>query len=296
MGISKDHPAVKTAYKFLKVAPRLWETGISAGMLWNGDGGIINDSSSGYICHAFFNRGYEDVEVAFSTLTARYRNASYEKEYQIFMEYLAKENPVGRQFIINNDDLSSIFEGGIIINAREAGYNRTLWLGKAFRWCNEEPYRVHNWFRLIEKGVHPLVAMIAASFLREDGNLQAGRTFTHAQVFANPESIEALAEALSVTSFKPMRNYREKVVEREDTSTVFWKRTVVLTGRPENKEGIIKDCIGSQKTERIPDGWGGYIERKINASDKWDNLASHLKDLTTKALALKKTDKEEKNG
>lgn len=279
--------AIDLALNNLKTDPKKWEVGICAGYLYGTEGEIIANASSGDICHAFYHRGKQsrtDVEVATSTLSERKRKVGEEEHHREFMKYLAQENPVGRQFIINKDDLSSIYEGGIVIDARRAGHNRTLWLGKAFRYCNEEPYRVEHWIKLVEKGVHPLVAMISASIYTQNGSFTDAGLFTHAQVFANPESIEALSEALFVKKFNDLKNYSEIGRKpKEDTSTVFWARQWKGDGygfRPENKRGIIENCL-KERREKVSDGWGGYIEKKTPGD--FNCLVEHLQKLTSEA-------------
>jgi len=280
--------ALEKAREYVKTAPKDWRSSICAYVVFDAKGNRIVDQSRGDICHAGLNAlGYRGKQLNLSEasviVTAQCvasRSGNQEKADQAFIKYIVQDSPLSK-FIINGDDLSSCYEGGIIIDAA-AGHNRTLFIAKALRWVTEERHRSNNWYKLVSKGAPPFEAMIAASVIGTTGAIQTASGFTHAQVFGNLQKIEDLVEALK-NPLEPFKKYSDDPCA--DTSKVFWGPQVSLPnyGRPiASASGLIKG--GSSRKQKVPDGWGGYIEKEVG--DKWDDVVRQLTELHADASRI----------
>lgn len=277
MTVTKE--ALEAGMKYTEEAPKIWTHGVCAGVIFNKEGKETRHPKSGDICHYWVRPeeggGYgrradpNTTELICSATSEKRRaNGSIDEE---FMKYILHGNPLG-QFVINRDDLSSIKHGAILIDAKDAGYERTLWLCKVFRYMVEETDRPRLWYNLVNRGVEPLMALIAASVYRE--SLIPSTYTTHCSVFDNPKKEDDLVEAYK-KEHKPRDSgiYDAELCRNE--YNVFYGNKIgwsVVSGN------LFKAMDVRQ--EKVPDGWGGFTYKKIGGTI--DDLAKFLIDLTAK--------------
>lgn len=267
MTVTKE--SLEAGLKYTEEAPKLWRNGPCAGVIFNKDGKEVKSAKSGDICHYWVRPGHARGNAELIASATSEKRRSHGDADVEFMKYILNDNPIG-QFIVNKDDLSSITNGAILIDAKDAGYERTLWLCKVFRYCVEEPYRVKTWNSLVNLGVEPLMALIVAS-VYSSSMLPEAYT-SHATVFANPKSQDDLAEA-----YKKRHEPRDS---GEYDAELCKNEYNVFYG---NKKGW-SDGVGNffkamkVRQEKIPDGWGGFTYKTVGQT--FEDFAKYLIDLT----------------
>jgi len=277
--------ALDSAHKYLETASEDWKHGVCAGVIFNSSGDIVVDRRSGEICHFFVDPDRLYMEggncdkwaIIATAMGAKHRRKVDEEGSLAFLQWLVQENPVGAAFVLNKDDLSSVFEGGLLIDAQAAGLDRTFHLCRGSRYVTEEPGKGRAWYKLVNEGVHPLVAMMAATGYGGygGGDDWTGSFCSHASVFWNPASIEELAEALrykAEPSTVPYSKYSRT------SQKVFIKKASV-------GGTLFKGEYGTIKETKVPDGWGGYTVKKEKI-DGVKGFAKHLIELTAAATEI----------
>jgi hypothetical protein len=249
-----------------------WVTDISAGSYFDSKGRAFG-SSSGYVCHAFMTyKGPPNNEpFVFVNDTKKSKYGSCEKLVEKFFTYICQESPL-RNFVLNNDNLKQMINGGVIIDCKAAGSNATLWLCKTLRYAVEDPSRVKHWSDLVDAGVHPMLALCVASCV--NSQLYDQGTSTHCSTFIPPATKEDM-KRLFVDHLPNATSWETEYFKGFVTANVFgtapggygyrWDKHLL----PISKYG--------RATEKVPDGWGGYTLKPVVASIK--KLAKDLIEL-----------------
>jgi hypothetical protein len=257
--------------------PNTWKTDISAGSYFDSEGNAFG-SSSGYICHAFmlYRGASNDEPFVFVNDTKLSKNQSEEALVRKYYKYICQESPF-RNFVLNNDNIDQLVNGGAIIDCRAAGSNETLWICKAMRYPVEEPYRVKYWDELTTFGVHPMLALCVASCVTPKFTDSGGQT--HASVFCPPTTKEEL-KALFVDHLPDAKNWYTRSDTDFCTTRVFVSTSNLMWNRWEQHILPLPKHGGIQK--KVPDGWGGYtmITQEASVKDVAEELIKLQKEYT----------------
>lgn len=220
------------------------------------------DNLCGYICHGYVSKPTK-APLLFDTQSAKFRRVVDAEANVAFCDWMMNNSPV-RNFILN-DDLSSLMDGGVIIDAQRAGPSTLLWICKAFRVMNEEQHRVPIWHKLVKLGVNPMLALCASHCVRP--NLLAEHHKTHCSIFIPPTTKEEVKKICTIDhipecpdGLKNGTNYT-----KFNTSSLFSKlgEDGYGCGFPENHLLPIAQNV---KTEMVDDGWGGFSKKQVGGT------------------------------
>jgi hypothetical protein len=210
----------------------------------NGEGRM-----QGAACHGFVQFYEPNKYSLFYNCNCAAHRSGDEKTNEAFMRWLLEASPFKKWFV--NPTYESFAEGGAFIDV-DCGNTLLLFLCKTMRMINEENYRIVNWKKLVDLGVHPVLALCVASICTT--NLNAGSGRTHSSCMSPPTN-ERHLEALFRKEVGPVNLGWE-------TSEVYggakyWYDTVGCLLPIPTKTG---------QQIKVPDGWGGYIMKTNPAS------------------------------
>lgn len=234
-------PVVEVVDKNVHQYPEKWSGGVCAFVLIHRETGVsLGGRAVNGACHATISyMGHDDVARKEALLVNAHKFDWHQKSPD-FIRWVARDCPFSRGFL-NRDDEKEIFEHAGVIDMKEVGHIGALWMVKALRHFQEEPWKIEYWNLLHEKGLDGLQAFIGCDILNGDGS---------------PSPYPSHCGLYSYTS-------PEKLRKKYDTT----KSWVKLEGGPACQGGYEKpDKVwGSldMKTIQKPDGWGGFIEHKV---------------------------------
>lgn len=239
-----------------------WVRDISAGSYFDSNGRSFG-SSPGYVCHAFmtYKAPPNKEPFVFVNDTKKSKYSSCEKLVKKFFTYICQESPL-RNFVLNNDNLEQMLNGGVIIDCKAAGSNATLWLCKTLRYAVEEPFRVKHWSDLVDEGVHPMLALCVASCV--NSRLYDQKAMTHCSTFQPPKNEEEM-KGLFVDHLPNATSWQIGSDTGFSTASVFGTKPKDVYGYMWDKHLLPLSKPG-HATEKVPDGWGGYTLKPVVAS------------------------------
>ena len=252
--------AWETALKLLKTAPAKWGNGnkICAGTYIQADGTITTHTYlAGYVCHAYVSRPYGHCPLLFDTQTADHRQQADEPANLAFFKWLVSRSPV-RKFILN-ETFDSVHEGGLIIDVLRAGPRETLWMCKAVRAMHEDTYRVPLWFKLVNGGVHPMLALVTAQCL--SSTLTSQRGTTHCSCMMPPSTQAELKNLLTIDHL-PIKKLKE--LPQTGLFSAEWTTSLVFNNTATWGQLLPLDL--KSKKVKVDDGWGGYFEKEVGTT------------------------------
>ena len=183
------------------------------------------------------------------------RKAGNEEANEAFTRWMCEESP-WRHYILN-DDWHQLMNGGAIIDTQACGSANVLTICKLLRTKYEDTWRVPIWLNLVQKGVHPMIALIYSNNTNYN---QSSASHTHNSSLYVPDTK------------KQMKNLFVDKIPRTDG----WHCSAVI-GVGFQGTGIIPVRAAEPKKVRKPDGWGGYVET-TEAGDP-SKLVETLKEL-----------------
>lgn len=241
--------------ELLEEAPGKWGGQIAAGGYIDKDGREIKgrwDTSPnwrGAVCHGFIqdDEMFRGSMVFFNTQkvtennqtgsSTHLRKAGNEEANEAFTRWMCEESPW--RHLILNDDWHQLMTGGAIIDTKAGGSANLLTICKLLRTKYEDTWRVPIWFDLVQKGVHPMIALIYSNNTNQN---QSAHYHTHNSSLYVP------------TTPKMMENlFVDKMPK-----TRGWTCSDVIGGG--SSTGLIPTKAAEPKKIRKPDGWGGYVE------------------------------------
>jgi hypothetical protein len=221
----------------------------------------------GYVCHAYLARGLDKNPVLlFDYQTATKRREGDEEANLALHKWLLTESPV-RKFILN-DTVESLSEGGAIIDCTKAGPSVCMWLCKVLRAPMEENHRVPLWYKLVQGGVHPVLALCVAHCV--DSKYHDQETATHCSVFEPPADkaglkrlfIDHLPEWTGDLATQSSIHFQSGSVFGKPARGNSWAYRPCWPAGGKHLLPILKGGA----TEKIDDGWGGWTEKPIPTS------------------------------
>jgi hypothetical protein len=233
--------------------PERWLTGVCAFQLIDRDTGELSDHSdtTSGPCHGGVNSAQE-TEILVNAHSPKKQGA-----YPEFSLWVARESPFAHG-VLNKANDDEILRHAGVIDVEIVGKGGALWLCKAWRTTVEVPFKVKMWETLRKQGLNDFQAFIGATILLDTGQPQ--RTLGHSDLFA-------------YVSPQKLRQYHDEIlsVKKIPTSAAArynWQ-----------EDYTYKDTWGSMgyKTEKKPDGWGGFTEKKVPCDAK--EYAAKLKEI-----------------
>jgi hypothetical protein len=247
-----------TCMERLENAPKEWGRHLAAGGYINDKGEILsgrwNSSPNwkGTVCHGFIQESdmFKDSMVFFNTQTVDplgngksdsggyLRKDGNAEANEAFTKWMCEESP-WRDYILN-DDWHQVMEGGAIIDTQACGSNNLLTICKLLRTKYEDTFRVPIWYNLVQKGVHPMIALIYSNNTNSNQNAYSHTHNSSLYVPTTPQQMELL--------------FQDKIPKCDKG----WDCKEVLGGG--SSVGLIPTKAAAPKKIKKPDGWGGYIE------------------------------------
>jgi hypothetical protein len=272
------------AQELLKTAPDKWcnssysTNTVCAGAYIEKDGKISSNYLEGYVCHAYVQRDYNNRHLHFNTIKNIYDN---KEAFEAFCRWMKDKSPV-RKFILN-ENYESMYHGGIIIDCTRCPSAALLWICKAFRAAYEDTWRIPIWYELVNEGVHPMLAMCYSQCVT--ANWADYGSTTHGSCMAPPTTKEHMKRLFidHIEQKKPDPNEVE-VDDDYDEDDYYWE------GSKWDTPSVFRPGVASYrwspnifylpdkgKKQKVPDGWGGYIEKAVKLDAK--EVAKELKKL-----------------
>lgn len=226
--------AEKKILAFLESGCVSWKSGNCAYQLFNRETGTTEGYVDGGGCHYYVeNARHEGIVV-------NAMRPSLGETYRDLLLWIARESPYAYA-VLNRDNEEEILNKGMVIDLALCGRGGALWLCKATRACVELKYVGDRFNVLLAEGVPPMWALAGAGIFDSRGTpvryCQHGGLFC----YGSPEALY---------------KYVKELGPKNTTSIVAFKNR--------NDIGEIW-CTLNGKTERKPDGWGGYIEVAVTS-------------------------------
>jgi hypothetical protein len=276
------------AQDLLKTAPAKWNGGtyrdnVCAGAYIEKNGKLASATLEGYVCHAFIEREYNGRHLFFNTIKNTYADP---EAFQALCRWMKDKSPV-RRFILN-ETYESMYHGGIIVDCTRCPSNVLLWICKVFRAAYEDTWRIPIWHKLVEKGVHPMVALCYSQCV--NSKWADNRGTTHCSVFVPPMTkdemkklfIDHLPQKPKVKKAAPApaeEYVEDDDWENDDYDGPAWDTAAVFSSGDRygwgDKHLFYLPKAG--KKEKVPDGWGGFVEKAVPLDAK--SVAKELKKL-----------------
>lgn len=181
---------------------------------------------------------------------------------KFLVNWMAKESPFSK-YILNKHDQKSLDNSGVIILCGPDGADpgEALWICKVLRFCTEGEKAAEVFQALCEGGVDPLVAVLAASYVR---TVLPGAVFGYTGIHSHSTVFKhAYIDVGSLVKGEPLK-------QAENTSEVFQGNTS-SSGKTIYCPQVFKEfCKSFVKS----DGWGGSIE--TDGAKKEDFIAKVL--------------------
>lgn len=226
--------------------PDMWiGGGIAAGKLYRNNGNLVT-THNGAACHIWVPNVLEDGFVI--NCATKHRSALNDE----FVQWVCNGTPFSHGVVNRHEE--SIITKGQIIDVSAVGRGGALWLCKAIRLCVEENWRLKRWKELKDAGVKPFLAFVLTSSFDSTG--KANLTTTHPTLFLLSRDEKCfrkmMDEVLKGDRKEPISQgligVFDKSFSRKDWDNVTVGRWLSL----------------DKKTVRVPDGWGGFIEKKVS--------------------------------
>jgi hypothetical protein len=232
---------------------------LCAGALFGPDGKVVV-KSLGHVCHSWLRHGVGKKQmeecVFVGAMPSRCFVKKDEEANRAFLAWMKDKSPF-RNFILN-DDVNDMYEGAYLIDGI-CGPDNMMYLVKAFRMTIEDVHRIPFWYEMVKRGVHPMLAFLTANVVDEN-NGRGGST--HNTVMYEP---------------KDKKELRKIFVDHVPSDKGDWTSTAVFNMVQADwgaRDSVLPLDRGGVKTEKVPDGWGGYTTRSIKVSV--DTIAEDL--------------------
>lgn len=284
---------IAAAEAFLKEGSEAWVNGGIAYGRWFADDclegfggqsrGAITSSGAG--CHGFMKAGV--VKASYSTYKGDFKGLvfanvisdtrrktgghSFKKDvFEAYTRFIIQESPFSKA-ILNRDNLDQCRNQGVIIDTEHYGTAVTILICKLLRVFIEDTYRAGVWYDLTMKGVHPMLALVVSQCVDQNLNVM-GRS--HGATILPPANEKEIPKI-----------FVEEIPEAKKMDT-GWEGTSVLgltgvasydyskTTYVYTYHGPLPVKQAGLKKEKVPDGWGGYIEKVVGTTI--DTLAADL--------------------
>jgi hypothetical protein len=232
-------PVVDAVDKSVKTYPEKWTGGVCAYVLHDRETGAnLGGRPCNGACHASISYMNQESREKDSILVNAHKYEWHQKSPD-FLRWVARDCPFSRGFL-NGDNEKEIFEHAGVIDMKEVGHVGALWMVKAIRHFQEEPWKIDYWNLLYEKGLDGLQAFIGCDIL--DGKGSPNLYSTHCGLFSYK----------SPTEIRKMYDTTRAWTKLEDCPA-----TQGSYGMTQNWGSL------SMKTVQKSDGWGGFIEYSV---------------------------------
>lgn len=234
-------PVVKSVDKAVQAYPNRWTGGLCAYVLIDRETGVelAGGRPSNGACHgsiSYMNHAGKEK----NSLLVNAHKYTWHQQSPDFIRWVARDCPFSRGWL-NRDDEKEIFEHAGVIDMQEVGHVGALWMVKALRHFQEEPWKIDYWNLLHEKGLDGLQAFIGCDILSPTGEPQAYATHCGLYSYCSPTALR-----------------------KKYDLTKSWKKLEGTQACQGGGDGAIPSWGSlAMKTVKKSDGWGGFIEHKV---------------------------------
>jgi hypothetical protein len=181
--------------------------------------------------------------------------AAWQKTHPEFLLWVDQESPFSHG-VLNKDNKDELFNHASVIDIEQVGTAGALWICKAERHFTEDTFKLKYWDDLRAQGLDGLQAFIGADILDSTGNPSWS---THVSLFGytTPAKLRSIYDEI-----RKARYLDGGTARRGD---------YVPHGLEKNWGGL------NHKIKKVPDGWGGYIEKEEPTDVK--EYAAKLKEI-----------------
>ena len=262
---------VKWGFKNKDKVAKVGTDKIAAGTYIQKDGKHLSqrcyNGLTGHVCHSFIQlEYYTSCPLFFNTMVKTDIEGSRE-----FLEWMKNDAPFSRYIL--NEDVDSMEHGGLIIDCTKIKSDTLLFICKIARTLYEDIFRVPIWYKLVKRGVHPMLALVVSQCV--NSSLRDQEATTHNTCMMPPKTTEQMKKLFDLNTIED-RIKSEEPYGTWDTRKVFGHSDSYYSGWTRGKH-LLPIVSGNGKKKKVPDGWGGYVEKEVPFSI--DTLASDLIEL-----------------